>query len=69
MGNFIDMLIEFKTVTAENEDHSGLQKFFGLLARFNRGHPVPKEIMSKIEDYFNYYWAKDLNFAMKSEED
>ena len=24
MGNFIDMLVEFKTVTAENEDHGGL---------------------------------------------
>ena len=42
MGNFIDMLMEFKTVTAENEDHSGLSKFFSLLARFNSGHPLPK---------------------------
>jgi hypothetical protein len=24
MGNFIEMLVEFKTVTAENEDHGGL---------------------------------------------
>jgi hypothetical protein len=24
MGNFIDMLMEFRTVTAENEDHIGL---------------------------------------------
>ena len=24
MGNFIDMLVEFKTVPAENEDHGGL---------------------------------------------
>jgi hypothetical protein len=35
MGNFIGMLMEFKTVTAENEDHDGLTKFFSLLARFN----------------------------------
>ena len=42
MGNFIDMLMEFKTVAAENEDHSGLSKFFSLLARFNSGHPLPK---------------------------
>ena len=41
MGNFIDMLVEFKTVTAENEDHSGLAKFFSLITRFNSGRPLP----------------------------
>jgi hypothetical protein len=69
MGNFIDMLMEFKTVTAENEDHIGLSRFFSLLARFNSGHPVPKDMMRKIEKYFEYYWARDLNYAMKSESD
>ncbi len=68
MGNFVDMLNEFRTVTAENEDHGGLTKFFGLLARFNRGHPIPKETMLRIEEYFDYYWAYDLNYAMKTEE-
>jgi hypothetical protein len=69
MGNFVDMLNEFRTVTAENEDHAGLTKFFGLLARFNRGHPLPKDTMLKIEEYFDYYWAQDLNYAMKSDDD
>lgn len=69
MGNFIDMLMEFKTVTAENEDHSGLSKFFSLLARFNSGHPLKIEMKRKIEEYFEYYWQRDLNYAMKSESD
>jgi hypothetical protein len=69
MGNFIDMLMEFKQVTAENEDHAGLTRFFGLLVRFNKGHPLPKEMTREIEEYFDYYWAKDLNYAMKSELD
>ena len=69
MGNFIDMLIEFKHVTAENEDHEGLTKFLGLLKRFNKGHPLPQELLRRMEGYFDYYWAKDLNYAMKSEED
>jgi potassium voltage-gated channel Eag-related subfamily H protein 8 len=69
MGNFIDMLMEFKTVTAENEDHIGLSRFFSLLSRFNSGHPLPKDMMRKIEKYFDYYWARDLNYAMKSESD
>ena len=69
MGNFIDMLMEFKTVTAENEDSAGLTKFFSLLVRFNKGRPLPKDIVTRIEEYFDYYWAKDLNYAMKSESD
>lgn len=69
MGNFIDMLIQFRTVTAENEDHAGLTKFIGLLKRFNNGHPVPQELVRKIEGYFDYYWQQDLNYAMKSDED
>jgi hypothetical protein len=56
MGNFIEMLMEFKIVTAENEDNSNLSRWFGLLARFNKGRPLPKEMTFKIEEYFNYYW-------------
>ena len=69
MGNFVDMLNEFRTVTAENEDYAGLSKFFGLLARFNKGHPLSKTTLVKIEEYFDYYWAQDLNYAMKSDWD
>lgn len=56
MGNFIEMLVEFKIVTAENEDNSNLSKWFGLIARFNKGRPMPKDITLKIENYFEYYW-------------
>jgi potassium voltage-gated channel Eag-related subfamily H protein 8 len=69
MGNFIEMLMEFRTVTAENADHVGLTKFFGLLKRFNKGHPLPNELVRKMESYFDYYWQQDLNYAMKSEDD
>lgn len=69
MGNFIEMLMEFRSVTAENEDHAGLTKFFGLLARFNKGRPLNKEMTRKVEQYFDNYWSKDLNYAMKSESD
>jgi Ion channel len=69
MGNFIEMVMEFRTVTKENEDSAGLSQFFSLLARFNSGHPIPKDTMRKIEQYFDYYWTCDLNYAMKSESD
>jgi len=69
MGNFIEMLMEFKVVTAENEDNTNLSKWFGLLARFNKGRPLTRELASKIENYFDYYWAQDRNYGMKGETD
>ena len=69
MGNFIEMLMEFKIVTAENEDNSNLSKWFGLLARFNKGRPLPKDTREQIENYFTYYWEHDRNYATKSDTD
>ena len=69
MGNFIEILMQYKTVTAENEDSENLNKWFGLLAKFNKGRPLPKDMTRKIEAYFDYFWAKDKNYAVKSEED
>ena len=69
MGNFIEMLMNFKIVTAENEDHANLSKWFGLLARFNKGRPLPREMSTKIEAYFDYFWADDRNYSIKSEDD
>jgi hypothetical protein len=69
MGNFIEILMSFKTVTAENEESENLTKWLGLLARFNKGRPLPKEMTKRIENYFDYYWANDKNYAIKSEDD
>ena len=58
--------MEFKKVTAENEDSQNLYRFFGLLARFNNGRQLPKETAHQLEEYFNYYWAHDKNYSSKS---
>lgn len=69
MGNFIEILMSFKVVTADNEDSTNLAKWLGLMAKFNKGRPIPKEMTRKIENYFEYYWQHDRNYAIKSEED
>ena len=56
MGNFIEILMSFKHVRAENMESEDLTKWLGLLARFNKGRPLPKEMTKKIEVYFDYYW-------------
>ena len=63
MGNFIEMLVEFKDVNADNDDSSGLNKWFGILSRFNKGGSLPKVMAAQIEQYFEYYWANDKNYA------
>ena len=69
MGNFLEMLNEFKYVTAENEDSSDLTRWFGLLSRFNKGRPLPKEMTQRIEEHFEYSWSRDKNYAVRSQED
>ena len=69
MGNFISIILSYKDVTAENEDSQGLTSFFALIAKFNKGRPLPKEMTRNIEAYFEYYWKNDKNYAIQSEED
>ena len=56
-------------MTADNEDSENLSKWLGLLAHFNKGRPLPKEMTNKFEEYFDYYWRNDKNYAIKSDED
>ena len=69
MGNFIDILLSYNVVTADNEDSENLAKWLGLMAKFNKGRPLPKEMTREIENYFDYYWSHDRNYAIKNEED
>jgi hypothetical protein len=68
-GNFIEILFSYKQVTADNEDSSSLTGWLGLMARFNKERPLPKELTRQIEAYFEYYWLNDKNYAIQSEED
>ncbi len=69
MGNFIEILLSFKIVTADNEESSDLTKWMNLLARFNKGRALPKDMTRQIEAYFDYYWKYDKNYAIKSQDD
>lgn len=69
MGQFIEILMNLQTVTAENEDSENLSKWFGLLAHFNNNKPLPKKMTKNFEVYFEYYWQNDKNYAIQSPED
>mmetsp|Transcript_1511 Transcript_1511/g.1006 ORF Transcript_1511/g.1006 Transcript_1511/m.1006 type:complete len:221 (+) Transcript_1511:675-1337(+) len=69
MGQFIDILMNFQTVTADNEDSENLSKWLGLLSHFNKNRPLSKDMTKRFEQYFEYYWQNDKNYAIQSEED
>jgi len=56
MGQFIEILMNLQTVTADNEDSENLSKWLGLLAHFNKNRPLPKDMTKRFEIYFEYYW-------------
>lgn len=69
MGNFIEILLSFNEINSDNEDSEDLTKWLNLMAKFNKGRPLSKEMTRQIEDYFEYYWSHDRNYAIKSSED
>jgi len=68
MGQFIEILINYKSLWKVG-DHRDLTKWIALLSRFNQGNPLKKELITKIEDFFNFYWEKNRLSAMSSEQD
>ena len=55
MGDYMDILMQYKTI-GEVTDNRGLSKWISLLSRFNNGQPLSKDLITKIEDFFDYYW-------------
>ena len=56
MGNFIDILSEFKEFHKDIGDGDNLSKFFGTMKYFNGQKVIPLELKNKIEAHFDYRW-------------
>ena len=55
MSQFIEILLNYKSLWQVGK-HKDLSKWIALLSRFNNGNPLNKDLISKIEDFFDYYW-------------
>ena len=69
MGNFIDILWNYKRLDMSSQDAKDLSKWLALVSRFNNGRPLKKTLIQKIEDHFEYYWNNDKLAAFKTQED
>ena len=68
MGQFIEILINYKSLWKVGH-HQDLSKWIALLSRFNNGNPLNKELITKIEDFFNYFWENNPLGAVNDEAD
>ena len=68
MGNFIEILLGYKSL--ENTgDSKELSKWIALLTKFNEAHPLSKDLITQIEDFFQYYWYNNPLLAFKTDSD
>ena len=58
MSQYIEILLNMNSLS-ENGQHKDLTMWVNMLSRFNNGIPIDKNLISKIEDFFAYYWAEN----------
>lgn len=46
--------------------HSSLSKWIAILQKQNRGQTINKEMLTKIEEFFDFYWSKNKVLAFES---
>jgi hypothetical protein len=69
MGNFIEIIGVMGEINGSFNDGDNLTRFFGLIKRFNNDRDINRDLMLKIEDYFEYKWEEDVNLAIITDED
>ena len=68
MGNFIEILMGYRQLE-NNGDHRNLTKWVALLTKYNDNMPLRKDLITQIEDFFNYYWYNNPLAAFVTESD
>ena len=68
MGNFIEILMGYKQLDIQG-DHRELSKWIALLSKFNGSQPLSRNVVLRIEEFFDYYWQNNPLMAFKSEND
>ena len=68
MNKFIEILSNYKLIGCTRDDKN-LSKWIVLMSKFNDFKPLDKSLVTKIEDFFDFYWDSNPLGAIKSEED
>lgn len=68
MGNFIEIVLEYKSLDPQG-DNRELTRWIALLTKYNESLPLAKELITRIEDFFQFFWYNNPLLAIKSETD
>ena len=63
------MFQTIKNFDSEYEETQELEKFFEVMKQFNGHKRLPITFEKRIIEFFDYKWAKDRNFYIKTEAD
>ena len=66
MGNFIEILDQFKRMNEGLDEGESLTKFLCTLQMFNGGKQISSNLTDRIQAHFQYRWEKDKNIALRS---
>ena len=69
MGNFIEILSEFKEFHKDIDDGDNLSRFFGTLKYFNGQAEIDIGFKEKLEAHFEHRWNMDKLVAFTEESD
>lgn len=69
MGNFIEILDQFKNFHKELDDGDNLSRFFGTITSFNNMKPIDVEFKNSVENYFDYRWCRDKLMAFENDDE
>lgn len=69
MGIFMEIVDKLQVLGEDNEDAEALSRFIDMIKKFNNGRVVKQEYKDQLEDFFEFYWAKDKMSWKQSEED
>lgn len=68
MGIFISILDQYGKSHADVDEGHKLNRFFGLLIKFNLNAPTDLAMKLQFEKFFDYKWKNDKNLAIGPEE-
>jgi hypothetical protein len=61
MGKFIEILDQFKSYNNDLDQGDDLNKFLGVLTRYNGYERLNNDFKKKLESFFEYKWKNDSN--------
>ena len=68
-GEFLDLINEIRSISAQQTDDEQLEIFFITLQWFNDKKKLKQPIIDDITEYFSFKWDNDKNNFLETEED